>query len=71
MGIFDGHGGPQCAQVVSKRLLSYIAAALLPTDALKKLREDGLPPEKLVETFNDKVFLLVVMQYSSSAKIMS
>ena len=60
MGIFDGHGGPQCAQVISKRLFAYIAAALLPNDVLNKFREEGLPPEKLLETFNDKVFVLAV-----------
>lgn len=55
LGIFDGHGGPQCAQVVSKRLFNYIAAALLPADVLIKFRDGDMSPEKLVETFNNKV----------------
>nr|CAG4638439.1 EOG090X05SW [Cyclestheria hislopi] len=28
LGVFDGHGGPSCARVLAKRLLSYIAASL-------------------------------------------
>uniref|UniRef100_A0A1A9UMP7 PPM-type phosphatase domain-containing protein n=1 Tax=Glossina austeni TaxID=7395 RepID=A0A1A9UMP7_GLOAU len=28
-GIFDGHGGPACSQVVSKRLLRYVAASVI------------------------------------------
>lgn len=54
MGVFDGHGGPACAQVISKRLFNYIAANLLPADILKKCaNEDTCEP--LIETFNDKV----------------
>lgn len=53
MGVYDGHGGPACAQVVSKRLLSYIAAALLPANTLKQHMEDG-SPQSLLDTFNDK-----------------
>lgn len=54
LGVFDGHGGSACAQVVSKRLLQYIAASLLPEDLLKKYMEDA-SRETLMETFNDKV----------------
>ncbi|KAL4717815.1 hypothetical protein ACJJTC_000964 [Scirpophaga incertulas] len=54
MGVFDGHGGPACAQVISKRLLNYIAAALLPLHILQKFIKE--PQEKkLLETLNDKV----------------
>lgn len=53
MGVFDGHGGPACAQVISKRLFNYVAAALLPTDQLKKVIDQ--PQESLLETFNDRV----------------
>ena len=35
-GVFDGHGGHYCGQVVSKRLFSYIHAALLPPDRLRR-----------------------------------
>ena len=35
-GVFDGHGGHYCGQVVSKRLFSYIHAALLPPDRLQR-----------------------------------
>jgi len=56
-GIYDGHGGPACAQVVSKRLFNYIAASLLPSDILHKLLNPesvGSPPLQLLETFNDR-----------------
>ncbi|XP_026500576.1 pyruvate dehydrogenase [acetyl-transferring]-phosphatase 1, mitochondrial [Vanessa tameamea] len=53
MGVFDGHGGPACAQVISKRLFKYIAAALLPLRLLQKyIKQD--PRELLIETFNDR-----------------
>lgn len=58
MGVFDGHGGPACAQVISKRLLSYIAAALLPIDTLRKYIKEE-PKEDLIETLNDRVSLFV------------
>lgn len=69
MGIFDGHGGPACAQVVSKRLLSYIAAALLPYDTLNSFIEDGTP-ECLLETFNDKTQMVEDLKhkYTNSFK---
>jgi len=35
-GIFDGHGGAACGQVVAKRLLHYIAAGLLNPSELEK-----------------------------------
>ncbi|CAH0401973.1 unnamed protein product [Chilo suppressalis] len=56
MGVFDGHGGPSCSKVISKRLLNYIAAALLPPDDLRKYLNEDLH-QGLVETFNDKVEL--------------
>ncbi|TRY74622.1 hypothetical protein TCAL_06352 [Tigriopus californicus] len=33
-GIFDGHGGAACGQVVAKRLFNYVAAILLSPDEL-------------------------------------
>lgn len=54
MGIFDGHGGAACANVLSKRMLNYIAASLLPKDIVKQLLETGFQ-EKLLETINDRV----------------
>ncbi|CAL4126177.1 unnamed protein product, partial [Meganyctiphanes norvegica] len=54
-GVFDGHGGPECSQVVSKRLFEYIALALLPRDALQRVVDsweagNSLP---LIEVYND------------------
>ena len=34
-GMFDGHGGAACGQVVARRLLDYVAASLLTPDDLK------------------------------------
>ncbi|XP_013189136.1 pyruvate dehydrogenase [acetyl-transferring]-phosphatase 1, mitochondrial [Amyelois transitella] len=57
MGVYDGHGGPACAQVISKRLLNYVAAALLPADVLHKYIKEQ-PRESLLDTFNDRVELI-------------
>ncbi|XP_004929897.1 pyruvate dehydrogenase [acetyl-transferring]-phosphatase 1, mitochondrial isoform X2 [Bombyx mandarina] len=57
MGVFDGHGGPACAQVISKRLVDYIAAALLPIETLHKYIQQD-PREALVDTFNNRVEIL-------------
>ncbi|XP_066250424.1 pyruvate dehydrogenase [acetyl-transferring]-phosphatase 1, mitochondrial [Euwallacea similis] len=60
VGVFDGHGGGACAQVVAKRLFNYIMACLLPQDSLMQYIS-SLPPNQyakppdLIETFNDKV----------------
>ncbi|KAJ0183820.1 hypothetical protein K1T71_000243 [Dendrolimus kikuchii] len=69
LGVFDGHGGPACAQVISKRLLSYIAAALLPLEPLKKYIKHEAK-ESLIETFNDKVELIedLKLTYRNSFK---
>ncbi|GLV43827.1 Pyruvate dehydrogenase phosphatase [Carabus blaptoides fortunei] len=57
LGVFDGHGGAACAQVVSKRLYKYISACLLPPDMLRSLN-DSLHNEsslELIQAFNDKI----------------
>ena len=57
LGIFDGHGGSACAQVVAKRLFHYISACLLPPDILQKYL-DSLNSEEslqLLERYNDKL----------------
>ncbi|XP_012224695.1 pyruvate dehydrogenase [acetyl-transferring]-phosphatase 1, mitochondrial isoform X1 [Linepithema humile] len=57
LGVFDGHGGGACAQVVSKRLFHYISACLLPPKLLQQyLNSIGSDRNlALLETFNDKV----------------
>ncbi|XP_057335200.1 pyruvate dehydrogenase [acetyl-transferring]-phosphatase 1, mitochondrial [Microplitis mediator] len=56
-GIFDGHGGNECSQVISKRLFYYIAACLLPTETLKDVIDTKKSPvefkKHLLDTFND------------------
>lgn len=57
LGVFDGHGGGACAQVVSKRLFHYISACLLPSKLLEQYLTSINSDKKLnlLETFNDKV----------------
>ncbi|XP_058790534.1 pyruvate dehydrogenase [acetyl-transferring]-phosphatase 1, mitochondrial [Phymastichus coffea] len=60
MGVFDGHGGSACAQVVSKRLLNYIAAYLLPPNMLQTFLQSVISGKnsQLLESFNDKAKLV-------------
>lgn len=57
-GVFDGHAGSSCAQVISKRLYNYIAAMLLPPDLfetyLKALNSDG-KDARLIKFLNDNI----------------
>ena len=68
IGVFDGHGGAACAQVVAKRLFNYISASLLPKDVLKKFSEG--PEQPLLESFNDKYDFVQELKtvYSKSFK---
>lgn len=57
MGVFDGHGGAACAQVVAKRLYNYITVSLLPPDLLAKYLnsiELNSTEMQLVQNINDK-----------------
>lgn len=59
-GIFDGHGGWACGQVVAKRLFHYISAALLPPQELTNhlnaitSNDEVNPYRHLIRPFNDR-----------------
>ncbi|CDW54235.1 PP2C domain containing protein [Trichuris trichiura] len=36
-GVFDGHGGPECAKAVASRLYDYLALSILPEHVLKEI----------------------------------
>ena len=40
-GVFDGHGGPWCSDVVDQRLFEYIAVSLLPPKDLQVIMKKG------------------------------
>lgn len=53
-GVFDGHGGPDIADVVSQRLFDYIALTLLPFSILKELVQSNLDLYgRLTDTYTD------------------
>ncbi|XP_014257544.1 pyruvate dehydrogenase [acetyl-transferring]-phosphatase 1, mitochondrial [Cimex lectularius] len=56
MGVFDGHAGAACAQVLAKRLLKYVAVALLPQNELKEYAKALEENRKvhILETYNDR-----------------
>ncbi|KAK9885766.1 hypothetical protein WA026_013637 [Henosepilachna vigintioctopunctata] len=61
VGVFDGHGGGACAQVIAKRLYQYITACLLPHDQLIKYistHDSASNPMQLLESYNNKVKLV-------------
>nr|CAG4641681.1 EOG090X05SW [Eurycercus lamellatus] len=49
LGVFDGHGGPACAKVLAKRLLSYIAVSLPSQQITNRLIEQMTPTAKFRE----------------------
>lgn len=56
-GVFDGHGGAACAQIVAKRLFSYITVSLFPHELLEKYLqslESNYSTFHLLENFNDQ-----------------
>lgn len=57
LGVFDGHAGGACAQVIAKRLYHYITACLLPYDVLQRYVDslNTTAPLSLIESYNDKV----------------
>ncbi|XP_050091170.1 pyruvate dehydrogenase [acetyl-transferring]-phosphatase 1, mitochondrial [Anopheles aquasalis] len=55
LGIFDGHGGPACSQVISKRLMRYIAASLVPPDDLRQHLLNGAQSYSFLNCHNDKL----------------
>lgn len=54
-GVFDGHGGRYCAQVIAKRLMRYIAAQLANSATLKTNLENKIPSHEYLTYFNDQV----------------
>ncbi|XP_065353523.1 pyruvate dehydrogenase [acetyl-transferring]-phosphatase 1, mitochondrial [Cloeon dipterum] len=67
LGIFDGHAGGSCAQVLSKRLFKYVAASLLHPEVVHKYSQ---APTDLIQSFNDNYELAKILEelYSSSFK---
>lgn len=54
-GMFDGHAGCACAQVLSERLFSYIAVMLSPIDILEDIRHGKVEPcHDLIYRFTHK-----------------
>lgn len=71
-GVFDGHAGGACAQVVAKRLYHYFTAVLLPRPELlalvDSLNDPHGEPMKIIEVFNERFELVDVLRrlYSDS-----
>lgn len=55
VGVFDGHAGQACAQVISKRLLRYLAASLMPQSILRQeMSSEGARSHSFLRCHNDK-----------------
>uniref|UniRef100_T1IYH4 PPM-type phosphatase domain-containing protein n=1 Tax=Strigamia maritima TaxID=126957 RepID=T1IYH4_STRMM len=58
-GVFDGHAGSACAEIVSQRIFNYLAASFIPRDLLidyAKVFAEGGNPE-LIKMYNKRVTL--------------
>lgn len=59
-GIFDGHAGSACAEVVSQRLFDYVAASFLPPELLAEfstlMKQQGKSDDLILRYNNDFVF---------------
>ncbi|KAH3710963.1 hypothetical protein DPMN_070461 [Dreissena polymorpha] len=54
-GVFDGHGGCACAQILSERLFSYVALMLSSNDLLRKIQLEKIDPcRDLIYRFTHK-----------------
>lgn len=54
-GVFDGHAGPSCAQIICKRLMRYIAASIVPPNVLRQKLLEGAKSNSFLTCHNDKV----------------
>lgn len=55
-GVFDGHAGPACAQVASKRILRYLAASLTDPDELRnQLMNHNAKSYSFLNCHNDRL----------------
>lgn len=59
-GVFDGHAGQACAQVIAKRLLRYIGASLVPPDTLRQQLSSpaGAQSHSFLKCHNDEVYFV-------------
>lgn len=54
-GVFDGHAGPSCAQIICKRLMRYIASGLVSSNILREQLKSGAKSNSFLQCHNDKV----------------
>jgi len=45
-GVFDGHGGPWCSDVIGQRLFEYIAVSLHPPNELEGIMRSAKKDDK-------------------------
>uniref|UniRef100_A0A336JYJ4 CSON007378 protein n=1 Tax=Culicoides sonorensis TaxID=179676 RepID=A0A336JYJ4_CULSO len=55
VGVFDGHGGPACSQVVSKRIMRYIAASFLPKKILEEQIKNKAKSDSFAACLHDRL----------------
>lgn len=65
LGVFDGHGGPTCARVLAKRLLSYIAASL-PSQHVTSLLIEQMTPTTEFRPEIESLYAYEFNQYHAS-----
>ena len=75
-GVFDGHGGEACAQVIAKRLFHYITAHFLSHQQLQSLSEAIINTDsysnKILEYYNERFDFVDVLKnlYANSFQIL-
>jgi len=67
-GVFDGHGGPWCSDILGQRLFDYIAVELNPPDTLEPIMQKGRAMNSSIQNPQNNLSSLLLRSYYNPYK---